>query len=208
MAFRTLSIADLDPIDVAGVHWLPLRHTLGVQAFGVNAYRGDAGEQVLEEHTEEGSDHEELYVVLHGHARFSLDGEDVDAPAGTAVFLPDPETLRVARAEQDGTVILALGGKPGTPYETSAWEWRFRAAPHERAGELERAEAILLEGLAAHPGDGGTLYNLACVDALAGRHDAAVERLAAALAARPEVRAWAEEDPDLAALRERDDWPL
>ena len=136
MAFRTLRITEIDPLDVAGVHWLPVRHTLGVQAFGVNAYRGDAGEQVIEEHTEEGSDHEEMYVVLHGRARFTLDGEDVDAPAGTAVFLPDPPTQRVAVAEEDGTVVLAVGGKPGAAYETSTWEWRFRAAPHARAGRL------------------------------------------------------------------------
>ena len=208
MAFRTLRISEIDPLDVAGVHWLPVRHTLGVRAFGVNAYRGDAGEQVIEEHTEEGSDHEEMYVVLHGRARFTLDGEDVDAPAGTTVFLPDPPTQRVAVAEEDGTVILAVGGKPGTGYETSTWEWRFRAAPPARAGDYAEAEAILRDGLAAHPGDGDILYELACVDALAGRPERAIEQLEAAFAASPRTRDWAAEDEDLASLRDRPDWPL
>ena len=51
--------------------------------------------------------------------------------------------------------ILALGGKPGAGYETSAWEWRFRAAPpstRERAGRRPRRSCAT--GLAAHPGDG------------------------------------------------------
>jgi tetratricopeptide (TPR) repeat protein len=208
MAFRTTSIDQLSPIAVAGVHWLPLRHTLDVRAFGVNGYTADAGEDVIEDHDEMGSDHEEMYVVLRGRARFTLDGEPLDAPAGTIVFLPDPPTRRHAVAEEDGTTVLAVGGKRGEGYDVSAWEWRFRAAPHEHAGELERAEAILREGLDANPGDGGTLYNLACVEARAGRPDEAIAHLRSALTARPGVREWAADDRDLDSLRERADWPL
>ena len=208
MAFRSVRISEIDPLDVAGVHWLPLRHTLGVRAFGTNAYRGDAGEQVIEEHTEEGADHEELYVVLQGRARFTLDGEDLDAPAGTVVFLPDPPTVRVAMAEEDGTVVLAVGGKPGEAYTTSTWEWRFRAAPHAKAGDHAAAEAVLREGLEAHPGDGDILYEIACVYALSGRGDEAIAQLEAAFAASPRTRGWAAEDEDLASLRDRPDWPL
>ena len=209
MAFRSVRISEIDPLDVAGVHWLPLRHSLGVRAFGTNAYRGDAGEQVIEEHTEEGNDQEEMYVVLHGRARFTLDGEEVDAPAGTAVFLPDPPTRRAAVAEEDGTVVLAVGGKPGEGYEASSWESCFlRAAPHEKAGEWDAAEAILREGLEAHPGDGDMLYGLARLHTLAGRPDAAIEQLGAALAAEPRLRAWAAGDEDLDSLRGRPDWPL
>src|SRR5215217_3695300 len=55
MAFRTLRFAEIEPVRAAGLHWLPLRHLLGVQAFGVNAYTAAAaGEDVIEEHTEEG----------------------------------------------------------------------------------------------------------------------------------------------------------
>src|SRR5215212_1024330 len=169
MPYRSLRMDDLDPIAVAGVRWHPVRHALGLRAFGVNAYSADAGDEVIEEHTEEGSDHEELYVVLAGRARFELDGEALDAPAGTLVFLPEPETRRHAVAEEDGTTVLALGAKPGEGYEVSAWEWRFRAQKPRDEGDLAGAEAILLEGLAANPGDGATLYDLACVEARAGR---------------------------------------
>src|SRR5215213_633219 len=151
MAFRTLRLDDLEPIHAAGLHGLPLRHELGVHAFGVNAYRGPAaGDDVIEEHTEEGLGHEELYVVLTGRARFTLDGEALAAPAGTVVFLPDPATRRHAVAEEPGTTVLALGGKPGEGYEVSAWEWRYRAQRHFAAREWEQAEATVREGLAAH----------------------------------------------------------
>ena len=175
----------------------------------MNAYRGDAGEQVIEEHTEEGSDHEEMYVVLHGHARFTLDGEDVDAPAGTVVFLPDPPTLRVARAEADGTVVLALGGKPGTPYETSAWEWRFRAAPHRARGRARAGRGDPARG----PRRASRRRRHALQPRLRRtRSPGATRRPPSACAppssARPEARGWALEDPDLATLRERPEWPL
>ena len=209
MAFRTARLAEIEPVHAAGLSWLPLRHELGVQAFGVNAYAAAApGEDVIEQHTEEGLGHEELYVVIAGRARFTLDGEQLDAPAGTLVFLPDPATQRYAVAEEPGTTVLAVGGKPGEGYEVSAWEWRFRAVPHRDAGDWERAEALIRESLDAHPGDGASLYDLACVEALSGRHDAAIGHLREALAARPEVREWAAEDSELDALRKRPDFPL
>src|SRR5215210_1733333 len=117
MAFRTLRLSDIEPIHAAGLNWLPLRHLLDARAFGVNAYTASAaGEDVIEEHTEESLGHEELYVVIAGRARFALDGEALDAPAGTVVFLPDPATRRYAVAEEAGTTVLAVGGKPGEGY--------------------------------------------------------------------------------------------
>jgi hypothetical protein len=60
--------------------------------------------------------------VMSGHAVFSVDGETVDAPAGTLVFVRDPSLIRSARATVDGTAILAIGARPGVPYEISRWE--------------------------------------------------------------------------------------
>ena len=205
MAFRSLRIDELDPIAVTGLRWHPVRHALGVQAFGINAYSGDAGDDVIEDHTEDGSDHEELYVVLTGRARFELDGEPLDAPAGTLVLLPDPPTRRYAVAEEDGTTVLALGGKPD--HEVSAWEWRFRAQPHIDAEEWEKGIALMHDGLAAKPGEPSLLYNLACFEARLGRLDEAAAHLREAVDARPEMREWAAEDPDLEPLRERADFP-
>jgi tetratricopeptide (TPR) repeat protein len=211
MAFRTLSIDELDPIEVAGLRWHPVRHALGVRGFGVNAYSGGRGEDVIEEHTEsdeDGRGHQELYVVLTGEAQFRIDGETVDAPAGTFVFLPEPSARRHAVARADGTTVLALGGEPGAPYEVSAWEWRFRAQPHIDAHEWEKGIALMHDGLAANPGDASLLYNLACFEARLGRLDDAAAHLQEAFESAPDdVREWAADDSDLDPLRERSDFP-
>jgi mannose-6-phosphate isomerase-like protein (cupin superfamily) len=211
MAFRTLRIDELDPIEVAGVRWHPLRHALGVRGFGVNAYSGGAGEDVIEEHSEsdeQGRGHQELYVVLSGRANFEIEGEEVDAPAGTFVFLPEPTSRRHAVAREDGTTVLALGGEPGVPYEVNAWEWRFRAQPHIDAEEWEKGVALMHDGLAARPADASLLYNLACFESRLGRLDDAAAHLQEAFDSDPdEVRAWAADDTDLDPLRDRADFP-
>jgi tetratricopeptide (TPR) repeat protein len=212
MPYRAVRIADVQPVHALDgkLLWHPLRHALGVTGFGVNAYTAPrAGDEVVEEHREgdEHGGHQELYVVLTGGARFTIDGEELDAPAGTCVFLPEPATLRHAVATTDGTTVLAVGGEPGKPYAVSAWEWNFRANPHVRAGEWEQAEAILRDGLRANPGNGSLLYNLACCAARSGRLDDAAGHLREAAAADPRVREWAAGDADLDALRDRPDFP-
>jgi tetratricopeptide (TPR) repeat protein len=211
MPFRTLRIDELDPIEVAGVRWHPVRHALSARGFGVNAYSGDAGEDVIEEHTESdenGRGHQELYVVLSGQAQFEIEDQTLEAPTGTLVFLPDPASRRHAVAQADGTTVLAFGGEPGVPYEVSAWEWRFRAQPHIDAEEWDKGIALMHDGLQARPGDASLLYNLACFEARLGRLDDAAAHLQEAFEAEPaEVRAWAARDSDLDPLRSRADFP-
>ena len=108
-----------------GLEWRPVRHHLGIGAFGAGTWHGDAGIELIEEHTEqvEGADeHEELYLVVRGRARFTVAGEEIDAPAGTLVAVPDPAASRRAVAEEDGTAILAIGAPRGRAYEVSPWE--------------------------------------------------------------------------------------
>jgi mannose-6-phosphate isomerase-like protein (cupin superfamily) len=124
-AIRT---AHIDDIELHGEAWRPVRHRLGVQAFGVNAWTGaQPGDEVIEDHVEETdspSRHEELYFVLSGRAAFTVDGEDVDAAAGTFVFVPDPASRRAAVAREPGTTVLAIGAPRGEAYEVSDWERR------------------------------------------------------------------------------------
>ena len=61
--WQTRRLSDLEPILAAGVHWKPPRRTLGIEAFGTNAY-----------------------------------------------------VRRYDRAEAPGTLLLAIGAKPGEPY--------------------------------------------------------------------------------------------
>ena len=131
--FRLLSLEEIPPVADHGLDvdadWKPVRHHLGATAFGVNAYvAGEEGKLVIEEHDESDIGHQELYLVLRGRAEFTLDGERVDAPAGTFVFLHDPATRRKAVAVEADTAVVAFGAKPGEPFSPSEWETRRTAA--------------------------------------------------------------------------------
>jgi hypothetical protein len=102
--------------------WKPIRHYFGVGSFGVNLFRAPAGELLTYLHDETDTGHEELFFVAQGRARFSVDGDEFDAPAGTFVFVADPTVRRGAWAEEAGSVLLVVGGKPGTPYTVQDWE--------------------------------------------------------------------------------------
>ena len=105
-----------------------VRRHFDIRAFGVNGITGGAGDEMVEPHDERDDEaqltdgHEELFAVTSGHAVFTVDGEDLDAPAGTLVFVRDPGLIRTARATVDGTAILAIGGRPGVPHKISRWE--------------------------------------------------------------------------------------
>jgi len=180
--------------------WHPVRLTLGVEAFGCNAYTArEAGQDVVEPHTEDPAlAHQELYFVAAGRATFTIDGRTHDAPAGTYVFIPDPASRRHAVAVEPGTTVLSFGGPP--TFEPSAWEWAFRAGPLIR-DDPARAREILADGLERHPESGSLHYNLACLEAIAGQRGPALAALTDAIRLRPAVAGWAAEDEDLASLR-------
>src|SRR6059058_2100991 len=88
----------------------PLRYHFGITSFGVNAWTAhEAGDRIINEHdeAEEEDGQEELYLVQRGRATFELDGERVEAPADTLVFVR-PGVKRTAFAEEAGTTIVAL----------------------------------------------------------------------------------------------------
>jgi hypothetical protein len=111
-----------------GPSWAMVRTHFDIRSFGVNAYVAEEpGIEVIEEHDELGEragGHEELYFVARGHAVFTIDGEDVDAPEGTFVFVR-PEAQRGAVAREAGTTILVVGGAPGEAFVVSPWEEKY-----------------------------------------------------------------------------------
>ena len=202
-SFAVSGLEDLRRVDREVVTF-PVRLRFGIRSFGVNAYAPGEGGRVVEEHDELGAGagrHEELYLVAKGHAVFTLDGEEVDAPAGTFVFVSDPAVRRGALARDADTVVLAVGGVPGEPFRPSPWEAWLEAEPHLEAGELDRGVEILERALSDHPGNPNVLYNLACFESLAGRHDAALTHLAEAIAGDPRSRDWVQSDADFDPIR-------
>lgn len=198
-----LSLGDLEKIDLGDLIYRPIRRPLGVSAFGINAYTGlNAGDEVIEDHDEQGDGsghHEELYVVMTGHAYFVVDGEPIDAPAGTFVFV-EPEQRRSATAAAEDTTILVIGGKPGAAGPPSPFEYWYLAEPAYRAKDYERAYAIAAEGLEHYPDNAPLQYQLGCYAARAGRLEDARAHVERAFELNPQAREWAVGDADLASL--------
>ena len=191
-----------------GFVWRPVRRNFGIRAFGVNAYSArEPGGPIVEEHTEDQLGHEEVYLVLRGRALFTVDGNDVELGAGELVFIRDPSLKRGAVALDAETVVLAVGGKPGEPYTVSAWEAMFAAVPAAQEERWDDAIAIHEEALVERPDHPALLYNLACMEARAGRHLDALLRLKRAVALEPKWGDYARRDPDFAAIRREPGFP-
>ena len=199
---KRLSLDELEGGPVFGsLVWKPVRKSLGVTAFGINAYTAaNAGDEVVEDHTEEQLGHEEIYAVVAGHATFTVDGEEVDAPAGTLVYLDDVKQRRSAVAKVPNTTVLAIGGRPGM-HEVSAWEYFLPSMPHIAAGDYGAARAVLEEALTET--DAGVVhYQLACVEALDGNKERALAELEIAVGSEDRFRAHAAKDDDFASIRD------
>ena len=200
------SVAHLDDIEEfgdAGCHYRPIRHHLGITAFGVTAWTARAaGDRVINEHDEDDpTADQELFLVLRGHAVFEVDGDRVDAPAGTLVFAP-PGTRRTASAEQDGTMIIALEGTPGRAYDARGWELWAPLAPLYQAGEYAEVADRLGALVAANPQYPMLFFNLACCESLGGRTGDALGHLRLAVEMSEEFRASAKSDSDLDPIRD------
>jgi len=195
-------VVRLDDIERRGRD-IPVREHLGIHAFGVNAFTPGEDNLLINEHTEAGSGQEELYIVLDGTAVFEIDGETVDAPAGTFVFV-GPESRR--KATGDGT-ILALGGTPGQAYQGIDWgeAWAFHRDSMTAYGEQRYADALaaVRSGLELMPDNPGLNYNFACFAALAGETgDETFDHLHRAVELFPAFREQARKDDDLDAVRD------
>jgi tetratricopeptide (TPR) repeat protein len=208
--WQSVRLDEIEPISVVKgtLLWRPVRRTLGIGAFGINAYLApQAGDDVVEEHEESTLGHEEVYIVLSGRATFTLDGEELDAPAGTVVFIRDPTVVRHARASEQNTQVLAVGGPRDDAYQVSPWEDFFAAARHRNAGDYDAYLAELEEALERRPDHPAILYNVGRAKLLAGRPDEAIVDIRRALELNPALREYAVTDDDVAALRDRPDWP-
>jgi tetratricopeptide (TPR) repeat protein len=203
---RVARVGEIEPIAVAGILYQPLRRALGVRAFGINAYIARAqGDRLIEPHDEMGTGsggHEEAYIVLSGRATFSVDGEEIDAPAGTIVFVPDVRARRSAVAAEADTVAVVVGGPADRALPVSAFEYWFAAEGPFRDGDYRRAIEIAAAGFEHWPDHPMIHYQLACYHALAGDRDEALTHLARATEGDPRAKEWARADRDLDPIRD------
>lgn len=207
--YRALSLFEAPATEsVEGLQWVPVRRLLDVGAFGVNGFRAAAaGDPVIERH-EESPGQEELYVVVRGRAEFEIGDERCDAPAGTALLVPDPTLVRAAVAAEDDTVVVALGGWRDRAYHPLPWEPIYLAMPEMRAGRWAEAAAKIEREAGPVLDSAPVRFRLACLRARAGEHERALDELRRAIEIRPEIAERAREEPDLEPLRTLPGWPL
>jgi tetratricopeptide (TPR) repeat protein len=203
-AYTVAQLEEIEEVSDGRCPWRPVRHHFGITSFGVNAWTArEAGDRIINEHDEsdDADSQEELYLVQRGRATFELDGERVDAPAGTFVFAR-PSAKRTAFAEEPGTTVVALGGTPGKAYEVFGWEiWRPLHHLYESGQYAEAADRG--RGLVeTHPGYANLAYNVACCESLAGRTADAIEHLRLAIDRSERFRSFAAEDSDFDPIRE------
>ncbi len=210
--FRVMRLDEVDGYaDEGRPRWHMIRTMLGIESFGINAWRATAaGQEIIGEHDELGEGagrHEELYLVLAGRATFTIDGERVAAPSGSLVYVKDPGARRSAVADEASTTILVVGGRPGTGFTVSPWERSAEALRFWTSEEWDRAIEVLSGQLAADPDNANVLYNLACAESRGGRTGDALDHLLLAVALEPRFVTNAQSDPDLAAIRGEERFP-
>ena len=173
--FTVVRLDEIDGYaDEGKPRWHMIRSALGIESFGVNAWRAtEAGQAIIGEHDELGQGagrHEELYLVLSGRATFTVDGEIVPAPAGTIVFVKEPASRRSAVADEAGTTVLVIGGRPGVRVRRSPRGSTLpRRCASGRRATGTRAIHVLEAQLVEDPRNANVLYNLACAESRDGR---------------------------------------
>jgi tetratricopeptide (TPR) repeat protein len=200
---KVAQLDEIEELDDGRVPMRPVRHHFGITAFGVNAFTGrEAGDRIINEHDEAdaGDGDEELYVVTSGRAVFELDGDRVDAPAGTFVFVP-PAVKRTAFAEEPGTTLVAIGATLGQPYVPRGWEVWAPLNTLYQAGEYAEVADRGRELIETHPNYPLVFYNLACCESLAGRKEDAIGHLRRGIELSEQFREFAKGDSDFDPIR-------
>jgi hypothetical protein len=204
-AYDTVALDGIEPGDEHdGRVPLNIRRHFDIRAFGIRANRAVGEGHVIGEHDEVGlgaSGQEELYLVLSGAATFTVGDEEIDAPAGTLVFVRDPATRRGAVAKEEGTTVLAIGGTPGKPYELPLGELMRPMWDAYTAEDYEGALAALQPVLAERP-RALVLFNTACMEARLGRADDAFGHLRQAVEDDDRIKEHIRTDEDLTSLRD------
>jgi tetratricopeptide (TPR) repeat protein len=200
--YEIAQLEEIEPIEDGRSAFRPVRHHLGISAFGANVFGPRAsGERLINEHDEAEPDaQEELYVVLAGRARLEIGGETVEAGPGRFVFVR-PGVVRTAFAAEDGTTLFAVGAKPGEAYRAHGYELWAPLQPLFEAGDYAGVADRGREVLARDPPYALLYYNVACAEAMSGRADDAIDHLRRGIELNEELRQFAKGDSDLDALR-------
>ena len=89
-----------------------VRRELGCEAFGINWFELPANAEGRE-HDEEGTDQEEVVVIVRGDGVYRIDGVEIPVREGTFIRI-DPGVTRQPVAGPDGLTFVAVGARRGS----------------------------------------------------------------------------------------------
>jgi quercetin dioxygenase-like cupin family protein len=123
---------DFEPTFGGGM--LKARAGLGVTSFGMQILRfpPNSDRHPTHDHSERGQ--EEVYTVLEGAATLQAGGEEHRLEPGVFARVGPNENRKLVTGEE-GAVVLALGGIPGQPFETTKFTDEGEPDPLASAGD-------------------------------------------------------------------------
>ena len=170
---RTDRRARADPGRRGGHRWRPIRRPLGITRLRHQRVHGRGGRRARRRGARRDAARARgaLRRRVAAARRFTLDGDEVDVAGGHASSsCATRRPKRARRGAEDGTTVLAVGGKPGEAYEPSAWEYFFAAYRTDGPRRLRGgARDHRGRARAQQPDHPALLYNRALHEALLGR---------------------------------------
>ena len=114
------SVKRIDEMEgVYAGHFKRARAELGVESFGMQVIDIPPGAHQHPEHDHAEDGQEEVYIALRGDGEVEIEGERHHLDPETMIRV-GPGVRRKLWPGEQGVRVLALGGRPGTPYEAPA----------------------------------------------------------------------------------------
>jgi uncharacterized cupin superfamily protein len=117
MAKVTIKVVDDCDVAFGGAMKL-VRHSLGVESFGIQVIDLPANTDAYPEHDHSDDGQEEVYTVLQGAAVLKTGDEEYELTPNTFARVPADQKRQLVTRDQPARV-LAIGGVPGKVYEIS-----------------------------------------------------------------------------------------
>ncbi|HVO86364.1 MAG TPA: hypothetical protein VMT23_01350 [Candidatus Binatia bacterium] len=119
--WKLADVHDIPPMaDSFSKGWHSVRWFFDIKGFGVNAVTRNKGDWLTKDHDEVKTGQQELFVILEGAARFTLDGKKVVVPAG-GMLAVEPQVVRRADSLKTPTTMLIIGSPKNKLYKPASW---------------------------------------------------------------------------------------
>ncbi len=109
------TVVDASELELTNGTIRRIRAALGVRSFGINQFELPPNASGYE-HSESESHQDEVYVIVAGSGKVTVEGDEIELRPGRFVYV-SPEETRTMHAGPDGLTWVAVGAPHDTPYE-------------------------------------------------------------------------------------------